>query len=164
MPNDLEQRLNELEAHNAIRELKARYLACCDAKDTAGFRAAFMDGKIDIDYGPIGCFDNADALVAVFRQIACHPHMLEWHHGSNPQIELLTPDHATGRWSLQYQLINTQDNTLTQLGGEYEDEYRLSDAGWKISATRFRPRTTLVLALQDGALSCPHMGAPPNQP
>ncbi len=161
MPASLEQRLYTLEAKDAIRQLKANYLASCDAKDLRGFRAAFMDGKVDIDYGPIGCFDNADDLVAIFQQIACHPHMLEWHHGSNPQIDLLTPDHATGRWSLQYQLINTQDNTLTQLGGEYEDEYRLTDDGWKISATRFSPRTTLVLALQGDTLSCPLMGAPP---
>ncbi|RZO84289.1 MAG: nuclear transport factor 2 family protein [Oceanococcus sp.] len=161
MSSAIEQRLSQLEALDAIRQLKAAYLSSCDAKDCQGFRDAFMDGPVDIDYGPIGCFDNADDLVAVFRQIACHPHMLEWHHASNPQIELLASDHARGHWSLQYQLINTQDNTLTQIGGEYVDEYRLTEAGWKISATRFAPRTTLVLALQDGQLNCPVMGSPP---
>ena len=115
-------RLSKLEALQAVQALKARYLQACDLKDTATFRDCFANGPVNIDYGPIGCFDQADDLVAIFQDIACHPHMLEWHHASNPQIEMLTPQHAKGHWSLQYQLINTQDQTLTQLGGEYDDE------------------------------------------
>ncbi len=149
---DLLARLHRLEATQAIIRCKSRYLAACDAKDCEGFRASFVDGPVNIDYGPIGQFDTADALTEIFQQMACHAHMLEWHHASNPQIELIADDHARGRWSLHYQLINTQDQTLTQLGGEYEDEYRCVDGQWKISATRFAPRTSLSLQLDEQAV------------
>lgn len=97
MDNATEARLRRLEHAESIRDLKARYLAACDAKDPEGVRACFADGEIEIDYGPIGSFDNADDLVAVYRKMACHPHMVEMHHGSNPRIEVLDTKTARGR-------------------------------------------------------------------
>lgn len=154
MASTIEDRLHRLEATEAIRDLKARYLAACDAKDPEGVRACFADGGIEIDYGPIGSFDNADDLVAIYRKMACHPHMVEMHHGSNPRIEVLDTDTARGRWSMQYQLINTREMTLTQLGGEYDDEYRFTPDGWRIGATRFQVSSTLVLELSEEVIKC----------
>lgn len=144
---DLETRIRALEDAEAIRQLKAHYLACCDGKDAVGMRACFADGPVVIDYGVVGTFDRADALVAVFKQLGCHPHMVEMHHGINPQIRQLTAEHAEGRWGLHYQLINTQDNSLTQLGAYYQDEYRKTASGWKISMTKCVVTSTLVLKL-----------------
>lgn len=146
-PDDLARRVQALEDLDAIRTLKSRYLACCDAKDPAGMRACFVDGPVHIDYGVVGVFDRADALVEVFKAIGCHEHMVEMHHGVNPQIALLAPDRARGHWGLHYQLINTREHTLTQLGASYEDEYRRTDAGWRISATRCLVNSMLVLQL-----------------
>ena len=41
---------------------------------------------------------RADALVAVFVAVGCHPHMVEMHHGVNPRIERLDADRASGHW------------------------------------------------------------------
>lgn len=152
MSASIEQRLATLEAIEAIRALKSRYLACCDAKDPQGMRACFADGNIHIDYGAVGTFDNADDLVNVYTDIACHPHMHEMHHGSNPRINLTDSQTAEGAWSLHYQLINTQEMTLSQIGGNYLDEYRLTDDGWKISSTHFSAESTLVLSLSEDTL------------
>ncbi len=147
MTASIEERLARLEAIEAIRDVKSRYLACCDAKDPDGMRGCFADGKVDIDYGVVGRFDNADDLKAIYTDMACHPHIVEMHHGSNPRIQVIDAKQARGQWSLEYQLINTELNTLTQLGGEYEDEYRLTDTGWKITATRFVVSSTLIVEL-----------------
>ncbi len=152
------QRLELLEARQAIIDLKSRYFACCDAKDVDGFRACFADGKVDIDFAALGQFEDADALTQVYRDMACHPHMLEWHHGSNPQVQMLGPDQARAQWSLHYQLINTQENTLTQLGGEYADRYVRQADAWKISASHFKPRTCLVLRLDETAVATVYAG------
>lgn len=157
----LEQRLTMLEDAAAIRSLKARYLACCDAKDPAGMRACFVDGPVAIDYGVLGTFDRADALVEIFKQIGCHPHMVEMHHGVNPQISVKSADHAEGRWGLHYQLINTRDSTLTQLGAYYEDEYRKTVAGWKMSATKCVVTSMLVLKLSADAAQAMVIGRMP---
>lgn len=154
-------RLQRLEAAEAIRNLKSRYLACCDDKDPAGMRACFVDGPCAIDYGAVGRFDTADALVAVYTQIACHPHMVERHHGSNPQIEVLDSTRARGRWSLAYELIDTQANRLTQLSGHYEDEYRRVADGWRISATRFVATSMLSFDLAEGLTKVLMAGRPP---
>ena len=159
--DDLARRLQRLEDLDAIRALKSRYLACCDAKDPVGMRACFMDGPVHIDFGVIGTFDRADALVEVFKAIGCHDYMVEMHHGVNPQITLLAPHHASGRWGLHYQLINTRDNTLTQLGAYYEDEYRRAPAGWRISSTRCVVTSMLVLQLGPDAVKTVLAGRSP---
>lgn len=156
----LEKRLSVLEAVEQIRELKARYLACCDAKDPVGMRACFVDGPVKIDYGVVGTFDRADALVEVFKQIGCHDYMVEMHHGVNPQIQILSDDQAKAHWGLHYQLINTRDKTLTQLGAYYDDEYRKTPNGWKISATKCVVSSTLVLQLGADALKAVVTGRP----
>lgn len=158
----LERRLRILEDMEAIRTLKTRYLAACDAKDPKGMRACFLDGPVHIDYGRIGSFDRAEALVKVFTEIACHPHMVELHHGVNPQIEVLGEDSARGRWGLHYVLIDTKAGSLTQLGGYYEDEYRKVNGGWKISSTKFVVTSTLAMDLSQGAARALFAGrAPP---
>lgn len=158
---DLEQRLRRLEDAEAIRTLKARYLFACDRKDPAAMRACFADGPVRIDYGVVGRFDSADALVALYTQIACHPHMVEMHHGANPQVEVLGPDTARATWSLHYFLINTQTQGLTQLAGYYEDEYVRQAGAWKIVATRFVATSTLAMDSSGGAVKALFAGAQP---
>ncbi len=159
--HSIEQRLQRLEDIEAIRALKARYLFSCDRKDPAGMRACFADGKVHIDFGVVGRFDRADALVKIYTDIACHPHMVEMHHGMNPQIEIVDAENARGTWSLHYFLINTQTNQATQLAGYYEDEYRKVAGNWKISATKFIATSTLSLDLTGDNLKRLYAGAPP---
>lgn len=161
-PLSIADRLSQLEDREAIRELKSRYLAACDAKDPAGMRACFVDGPVQIDFGAIGTFDRADALVEVFKAIGCHPHMVEMHHGVNPTIELVGPGRARGHWGLHYQLINTRDHTLTQLGATYDDEYVRVAGAWKIEKTRCVVTSTLVLELGEAGVKRLFAGnAPP---
>lgn len=164
MADDIQQRIQRLEDLEAIRQLKARYLWCCDRKDPQGMRACFADGPVQIDYGAVGSFDRADALVKVFTDIACHPHMVELHHGMNPQIEILDGSRARGTWSLHYFLVNTETQGLTQLAGYYEDEYRKDGGAWKISRTRFVPTSTLALDVSAGAVKALFAGRAPPAP
>ena len=162
MKDSVEQRLQHLEDIEAIRALKARYLWCCDRKDPRGMRACFADGRVDIDYGAVGRFDNADALAKVFSDSGCHPHMVEMHHGMNPQIVILDENRARGTWSLHYFLINTQSKGLTQLAGFYEDEYKKANGAWKIAKTRFTVTSTLAMDLTEGTAKALFAGrAPP---
>lgn len=156
----LEQRVRDLEAVEEIRALKSRYFNCCDRKDPKGMRACFTDSA-HIDYGAVGTFDNPDDLVKAFTQAACHDHMVELHHGVNAQIDIVGAERAQGIWSLHYQLINTKDNTLTQLAGYYEDEYRRVSGGWRISRTRFVPTSTLALNLAGEDVKKLVAGRPP---
>lgn len=156
----VEERLQALEDIEAIRALKARYLFCCDRKDPKGMRACFADGPVHIDYGAVGTFSSADALVKIYTDIACHPHMVEMHHGANPQIEIVDSANARGTWSLHYFLINAQTKGLTQLAGYYEDEYRKVGDAWKIVRTRFVATSTLAMDSSEGLLKTQFAGKP----
>jgi hypothetical protein len=160
-PTDpLETRLRKLEDAEAIRSLKARYLACCDLKDPQGMRDCFAPGPVRIDYGRIGVFDDRDQLVAIFEQLGCHPHIVEMHHGVNPQIDVLDDTHARGTWGLHYQMIDTRERVITQLGAYYEDEYRKIDGNWKIAATHCVVTSTLVAGYADAAPGVCFAGRP----
>ena len=162
--NSLETRLRRLEDLEAIRALKARYFSCCDRKDPIGMRACFADGKVHIDYGVIGTFDNADALQKIFSEVGCHDYMVEMHHGANHQVEMTGADSARGSWSLHYFLIQTEQKSLTQLGGQYEDEYRRVGGAWKISSTKFTATSTLALDISTGAAKALFAGRAPPAP
>ncbi len=158
---ELEARIARLEAIEAIQQLKHRYFRACDTKQLDLMRDCFVAGPMTIDYGAIGTFDDRDALVSLFEKIGCHPHMIEMHHGQNPEITIVDNNHASGIWGLFYYLINTQDNTLTQLGGFYHDEYRYDDGQWRISATVFKVHSMQVHRLTDGAVQSVMAGSPP---
>ncbi|MFC3106568.1 nuclear transport factor 2 family protein [Undibacterium arcticum] len=147
---ELGARLRILEDLEAIRKLKARYFFCCDQKDPQGVRDCFAPGKVLIDYGRIGVFHDRDQLAEVFERLGCQEHIVEMHHGENPQITIVDDTNARGTWGLYYHLINTRERSITQLGAYYEDEYRKLDNEWKISKTRCVVTSTLVMDLADG--------------
>ncbi|SIP98534.1 nuclear transport factor 2 family protein [Marinobacterium stanieri] len=132
----LEQRIARLEALEAIRQLKHRYLNACDLKEVDSIRDCFAEGEVLIDYGPVGLFTDRDSFVALYQQLACHERVKDLHHGSNPEIELLSENEATGRWGLFYFNLDAETGATLQLGAVYYDRYRRIEGQWKIIETR----------------------------
>ncbi|BBY55101.1 nuclear transport factor 2 family protein [Mycobacterium koreense] len=151
---NIENRLDALEQIEAIKALKHRYFRACDAKDAATFRDCFCADGARLDYGALGTFDSADHLAAIFRRIAGHtvdgkPAVLDMHHGIHPDITVLAPDRAKGRWTLKFRQLNLIENTEKILTGDYDDEYVLEDGRWKIAASRFDALWSLTRPLTD---------------
>lgn len=159
---ELADRIADLERVQAITELKYRYWRACDGKDPARMRACFVRSGARIEYGPMGSYDDADALVAVFRKIALrrlddapggHWAVLDMHHGLHPQITVHDASHASGAWTLHFRQIDVAGGTERLSTGEYFDEYLLEDGQWRIAATTYRPRWTLSRPLGDATLN-----------
>lgn len=134
----IEQRLDDLERIEAIKALKHRYLRACDAKDADTFRACFIDRGAEIDYGPLGKFDDADPIAEVFRTIALQKVdgrnvILDMHHAFHPSITLHADELASGQWTLAFRQVNLIDNTETVRSVEYVDEYVVENGEWKMS-------------------------------
>ncbi len=147
---ELERRIAMLEDIEAIKQLKYRYLRACDHKESGVLCECFLEGSVTIDYGRVGQFTRREELMAVFERLACHDHILELHHAHNPSIEV-TGDSAQGVWSLYYYQIDTQNRSATQLGGQYNDEYRRTADGWRISCSRFALHSTQALDYSQAA-------------
>ena len=145
----VEKRLETLEAEQAIRRLKARYLNACDAKDVAAIRSCFISDAV-IDYPPLGQF-GVDGLIDIFTQMAVNRPITDVHQGHNAEIEI-AGDTASARWSLSYANFNPDDNSFRLLSGFYHDKYQRTKSGWKISYTRSEPRAVIDGTLEEGSL------------
>jgi hypothetical protein len=155
--DDLRERLDRLEQRELIRDLKHRYLRACDAKDVAAMRACFVDGPADLDYGPLGHFDRADELVAVFERIALERgadgyRVLDMHHAVHDHIDLDGDGRARGLWTLRFRQLDRQQRTETLAAIEYEDRYVRVDGDWRVAACRARLLWSLIRPLPEDAL------------
>ena len=160
MSENLEKRVQVLEDILAIQHLKHAYLNACDSKDVQAMTETFVISDCKIDYGPVGSFTNRDDLAKVFQEAACHDYMLESHHAHNPIIKIIDASHATGHWSLTYNLINTETSSITTLQGEYHDVYKKIDNQWLIKETTFSGRSSLNLQIDEELLKVIFAGSP----
>lgn len=155
--DELRERLERLEEHERIRDLKHRYLRACDGKDVAGMRACFVDGPADLDYGPLGRFEHADDLVAAFERIALERcadgyRVLDMHHAVHDHIELDGDGRARGHWTLRFRQVDRERRTETLAAIEYEDGYVRSHGQWRVAACRARLLWSLIRPLSEEAL------------
>lgn len=150
--SELTGRIQRLEDLEAIRRLKHRYLNACDQQLPEVARDCFADGEIVIDMGHLGVLRHRDEFAALYRAAGCHPHVLDMHHGGNPEIDFVSDDHARALWSLDYRNINTQEKTVTFLSVIYHDEYRRIDGAWRITHSRSEFKTALHCSYASGVL------------
>lgn len=106
-------------------------------------RQCFPPGKVLIDFGPLGSFSDRDSFVALYEELACHPRVRDLHHGSNPEIELLSDNEASARWALYYFNQDGDSGAAMQLTGQYKDRYQRIDGQWLMVETVFK-RLSLV--------------------
>jgi hypothetical protein len=159
---DLAARLSALEDREAIRELKARYLRACDLKQVEQVRDCFATGKIRIAYENFPEFDDRDAFVAIYEQMACNGGVYDIHHATNSEIALETATRATGKWSLNFRTILTGPRQVVRLGVEYDDFYEKRDGRWWIVETVSRVTSMLTEQVaEDGSVTVIALATPP---
>ena len=78
---ELASRLQQLEAVEAIRNLKSRYLSACDKKDVATIRDCFIDEEMVIDYGPVN-FEHGKTTLWLpwYAELYLQVHGRRYHH------------------------------------------------------------------------------------
>lgn len=159
---DLAARLTALEDKEAIRALKARYLRACDLKQVEDVRDCFAPGKIRIAYENFPEFDDRDAFVAIYQQMACNGGVYDIHHATNWQIDLESGTRATGKWSLNFRTILTGPRQVVRLAVEYDDVYEKRDGRWWIVETVSRVTSMLTEQVgEDGGVTVIALAEPP---
>ena len=144
--NDLER----LMAIESIKQLKARFLRCLDTKDWDGFAATLSDDAV-LDMSQQG----SDVLEGGGRAIA------DWtrdsvdraetvHHAHTPEINVTSPDSATGVWALLDVLRWPEGEAISEMVtyGHYHESYVRVGGEWKISRIFL---THLRIDLTEGA-------------
>lgn len=137
-------RLEKLEAIEAIRNLKARYFRLMDTKQWDELRSVFTaDLKIVTPDGKVW-LEGGDAYAASLKSglssaVSCH-------QGLTAEIDILDAENATAIWAMQDAIEWTdrhpREGWKSILGrGHYHETYRWQDGEWRIatlSLTRLR--------------------------
>ncbi len=123
----------------AIKRLKYKYMRCIDTKlwdeigdlFTEDCEAAYSGGKYS--------YSGRDAIVEFLSGAMGADGFHSSHQVSQPEIDLIDANTATGIWSLQDWVIDTRFGITIRGAAFYEDEYRRCDDGkWRISKTGYQ--------------------------
>ena len=137
-------RLERLEAAEAIRSLKARYFRLIDTGEWDELRGVFTaDLQVIAPDGTVW-LEGGDAYAASLKlslenAISCH-------QGLTAEIEILTPDTARAIWAMQdviaWQNRHPREGWKAITGrGHYHETYRREEGQWRIATlclTRLR--------------------------
>lgn len=130
----------DLEAIDAIKRVKYRYLRALDTKHWDDFADTLTEDIVG-DYGSsMGKelrFTDRDSLVE-FMRTAMPAGVLTEHRVTHPEITLDDGDEAEGRWYLQDRVIVPEHSFMLFGAAFYRDRYRKTADGWKICATGYQ--------------------------
>ena len=141
------------EIHRAIWRLKAEWFLAIDEKRWDDFAKFFTDDA-RIDYSravpessdPFPEIPSIDAYISIAKLYVGSAQTV--HQGSVPIIDVLAPDHAKARWRMEDIVVRPagSQEPSTHGYGFYDDEYRLTGDGWRISALSFTRLLTLPIS------------------
>lgn len=134
---ELEDRLHDLEAKEAIRQLRSEYCYHADARDWEEWADVFTeDGRIEVDQ--LGTYEGRDEIVQFGEEVIAGEYQWFSHMVHNGVIEV-DGDEATGQWYFEVPTVSKatlfNEGDAGWLQGMYEEEYRRVDGEWKIAAS-----------------------------
>ncbi|MGW6034649.1 nuclear transport factor 2 family protein [Gordonia terrae] len=135
-----------LEDLRAIENLKYRYLRSLDTKDWTTFASTLTDDVTGI-YGEGLSFSDRDELVG-YMQTNVGPAVITEHRVAHPEIEI-DGDTAHGRWYLQDRVIVAEFSFMLIGAAFYDDTYRRTADGWRISSTGYDRTYEATIGLAD---------------
>lgn len=146
--------MSDLEAIEAIRQLKYRYLRAVDLKMWDLLESTFTPDAIAAYDGGKQTHKGRDAIVGWLKS-ALDNTIVTLHQVHNPEIEITSATSATGIWYLEDRVINRgadmpdmPGHTILTGAAFYSDEYQKIDGEWKISRTGYE-RTYVDLHAYD---------------
>lgn len=127
---------NDLEA---IKRLKYKYQRCLDTKQWDELRDCFTEDAKAAYSGGKFSFDSRDAIMKFLQGAMGADSFHSSHVVSQPEIDFVDAQHATGRWCLQDYVIDTSFDMTIRGAAFYEDEYQKGDDGvWRIAKTGYQ--------------------------
>jgi hypothetical protein len=128
-----------------IGEVLIRYATGIDFKDWALFRTCWTDA-VDIDYGDLGQFTDADEFTTLMRQI--HDGMGQTYHRISNLVIDIDGNRATARSYVRAVLMAVPGDSSSWVDalGHYDDELIRTSDGWRIGK-----RTTHIARVMSGA-------------
>jgi uncharacterized protein (TIGR02246 family) len=135
--------MSDIDAIEAIKQLKARYFRTMDTKDWAAMRDLFTDDVVvDTSSSGGGVVSGADDFIAFLAPTL--QDAVTVHHGHMPEITVTSPTTAAGIWSME-DMLRFPDGSELHGYGHYHETYEKSGGAWRIKTltlTRLRQDLT----------------------
>lgn len=136
-----------------IERLKYRYLRALDTKNWEEFADTLTD-DVRGSYGkaPDGTpleFSDRSSLVAYMRESLGTASVITEHSVTQPEIDIDSDGSgASGTWYLHDRVIAAEFDFMLIGAAIYEDRYRLTRSGWKISSTGYERTYEATMSLR----------------
>ena len=121
-----------------IQQVKYRYLRALDTKHWDEFADTLTEDIVGDYGGSLGeehHFTDRDSLVE-FMRTSMPANVITEHRVTHPEITV-NGDEANGTWYLQDRVIVPEFNFMLYGAAFYDDRYRRTPDGWRISATGY---------------------------
>jgi hypothetical protein len=128
MANDLEARVQRLEAVEEIRQLASRYSLALDSRNVEALAALFVK-DVEVHDGKVG----REALAEWFDPVL-RPYGVTFHIIGNHVIDFVDDDHATGHVYCRPE--HEKDDLWIVMPVVYEDRYERQDGHWYFKSRR----------------------------
>jgi hypothetical protein len=127
----------DLEAIEAIKRVKYKYMRCLDQKRWDEIRECFTDDATAAYSGGKYAYEGREAIVGFLEKSMGAESFLSCHRVSHPEIEI-DGDTATGTWALEDTVIEEAWGLTIRGAAFYEDRYVKTPDGWKIQHTGYK--------------------------
>lgn len=142
-------RVEKLEDIEAIKRLKYRYFRAIDTADIDSL-ADLLTDDISVNYkgGAYHWVVNGKPAVLEAMAAGFHNRALAQHNGHHPEIDITSPDTASGLWYLSDDFIHLDTLLQTQGSAIYRDTYVKTAGSWRIASSSYTRVFELVDTLE----------------
>lgn len=129
----------DLQAMEAIKQLKYRYVRALDTADIEALRTCFTEeAHIRFAGGVYTVEFTGREAILEFMAMSFHSKAATSHQVHHPVITLDGADRATGQWSLQDYYHDLTHRIIISGASEYQDTYvRDADGQWRIAESGY---------------------------
>jgi hypothetical protein len=151
--------IEQMQAVEEIKQLKARYFRCLDKQDWDGYDTVFAsDATIDASEvftpmdatGALRPIDGHDTPLPDSRWAYGSPKefvddlrvqnkgVITVHHGHMPEITFTSPTTASGMWAMEDRVLWPKGSPMRELHGygHYIETYERGPHGWRIKTLK----------------------------
>jgi len=121
----------------AIKQLKYKYMRCLDQKRWEEMAEVFAEDATAAYSGGKYSYSGREAILEFLKTSMGRDSFHSAHQVHQPEIELTSDTTASGRWSLQDTVIDTQWDIVIHGAAFYEDRYVKQDGHWRIQHTGY---------------------------
>ncbi len=153
MTDDINKRINYLEAIHEVTKLKYNYFEACDNNDVIKLKKCFSKNHVDIKYENFGEFRSIESMLKKYSQKSINSYQIESHYGKNPVFSHFKENLINAYWGLDYLLIDMNKKCYQRISGCYKDLYIFEENNWVIRETHFKKNLDQIYFFQDEILT-----------